>query len=86
MWGVILQYDAERSRHIKDCVLQSAAFHRCKETQSLFMILDKSSARATDIAHILKKHKSVIRQTVAFHTIVKLDFLAAKDNVSYCAT
>lgn len=29
--GVILQYAADRSRHTKDCVLQSAAFHHYRE-------------------------------------------------------
>lgn len=60
---VILQYAADRSRHTKDCVLQSATFQHYllteKHRQGLFMILHYSFLRARDIAQILKRHRRV---------------------------
>lgn len=82
---VILQYAADRSRHTKDCVLQSATFHHYLLTpfHDITLQLSQSQRYCTNIE---KAQKGVATQTVAFHTIVKLHFLRATDIVPYCAT
>lgn len=86
--GVILQYAADRSRHTKDRVLQSAAFHHYREayTRPFHDIRLQLSQNQRYCTNIEKAQRGVVTQTVAFHTIIKLHFLRATDIVPYCAT
>lgn len=66
----------------------SAAFHHYggAYTWPFHDITLQLSQNQRYCTNIEKAHKSVVTQTVAFHTIVKLHFISTTDIVPYCAT
>ena len=86
--GVSYYSMLQTGQDTKDYVLQSAAFHHYREAytrpfQDIRLQLSQNHRYCTNIE---KARKGIVTQTIAFHTIVKLHFLRARDIVPYCAT